>query len=80
MMILYAGIGIALACFIIYVLDRKSKSEPLQWDVAGKLSTIGGLIASGIAFVTSGDIPIAETVAEVAKSVPEEMFVGTPTF
>lgn len=81
MMIVIAGIAVALVAFIIYALDRKSKSEPLAWDTAGKLSLLSGLITSGVVFATTAEVPvIPEVVKTVTEVVEDEMFVGKPTF
>jgi len=79
--LLVASISVALVCFILYAIERKSKDEPISWETASKLSIFGGLITSGVVFATSGEgIPdltknVVETIAPV-----QEMFVGTPTF
>jgi hypothetical protein len=81
MMIIVAGVAVALACFILYALDRRSKGEPLSWDTAGKLSIFGGLLSSGIVFATTADVPtVVETIKEVVPEVTQDMFVGKPTF
>lgn len=70
----------ALVCFILYALDRKSKGEPIAFDTAGKLSLFGGLLTSGVVFATTSDIPtVVETVVESVPDV-QDMFVGKPTF
>lgn len=80
-MIAIVGTAVALVCFILYTLDRKSKGEPIAWDSAGKLSLFGGLLGSGITFVTSSDLSaVPEVVAESAAGVAQDMFVGKPTF
>jgi hypothetical protein len=79
MMIVIAGVAVALVCFILYALDRKSKGEPIAWDTASKLSLFGGLLTSGIVFATTSDIPtVIETVKETVTET--DMFVGKPTF
>lgn len=81
MMIAIASLAVALVGFILYALDRKAKSEPIVWEHAGKISTVGGLVAAGIVFAIG--TPIPEAVKEVAESVApvaQEMFVGVPTF
>lgn len=81
MMIIVAGVAVALACFILYALDRRSKGEPLAWDTAGKLSIFGGLLSSGIVFATTAEVPdVVETIKEVVPEVTQDMFVGKPTF
>jgi hypothetical protein len=84
MMILIAPIAVALVCFIIYAIDRRSKGEPISWDSALKLSGFGGMLASGVVFAASPEA-VQETVKVVAESAPalasaQEMFVGVPTF
>ncbi len=70
----------ALVCFILYALDRKSKGEPIAFDTAGKLSLFGGLLTSGVVFATTSEIPaVVETVTEAIPDV-QDMFVGKPTF
>jgi hypothetical protein len=81
MMLIISGVAVALVCFILYALDRKSKGEPIMWDTAGKLSLFGGLITSGVVFATTSDIPqVIETVKETIPEITQDMFVGKPTF
>jgi hypothetical protein len=80
MMIIVASVAVALVCFILYALERKSKSEAIDWSQAGKLSVFGGLITSGVVFATSG-----EGIPDLTKALPtlgetQDMFVGLPTF
>jgi hypothetical protein len=81
MMIAISGVAVALVCFILYALDRKSKGEPIAFDTAGKLSLFGGILTSGVVFATTSDIPtVVEKVIESVPEVTQDMFVGTPTF
>jgi len=84
MMIIVASVAVALVAFILYALDRKSKGEPIAWDIAGKLSLFGGLITSGVLFAitTEGVVEAVKTVSENVPSVSavQDMFVGQPTF
>lgn len=84
MIIVIASVAVALVAFILYALDRKSKSEPINWETAGKLSLFGGLITSGVVFATTSEGTL-EAVKAVAENVPavssvQDMFVGQPTF
>lgn len=83
MMIVIASVAVALVAFIIYALDRRSKEQPIEWDQAGKVSLMSGLITSGVVFATTADVStVAEgvkTVTETAETV-QDMFVGTPSF
>lgn len=79
MITVIAAVSVALVCFIVYALERRSKGEPIDWLDAGKLSIFGGVITSGVVFATTTDV-----VADVAKAVDipavQDMFVGKPTF
>lgn len=83
-MIIIASVAVALAAFILYALDRKSKGEPIVWETAGKLSLFGGLLTSGVVFATTSE-GVVEAVKTVTENVPtvssvQDMFVGQPTF
>ena len=81
MMLIISSIAVAMVCFILYSLDRKSKGEPISWESAGKLSIFGGLLTSGIVFATTSDIPeVVSTIKETLPEVTQDMFVGKPTF
>jgi len=56
MILVTAAIGVALLCFIIYALDRRSRSEPIVWEQAGKLSIFGGIVAAGLVFAIGMNI------------------------
>jgi len=77
-MLVFVSIAVALVAFIIYALERKSKSEPIVWFDALKLSLFGGLTSAGIVFATTAE-PVKEIVAETVPAV-QEMFVGSPAF
>lgn len=84
-MLLIVPVAVALVCFIIYAIDRRSKGEPISWESALKLSGFGGMLASGVVFAT-GPEAVHEGVKVVAEAAPaavaaaQEMFVGVPTF
>ncbi len=69
---------VAVVAFVLYVWDRNSKGENVEWLDAGKLALGAGGVASGIAYAVGGDDAL-ETVANVA-STAQEMFVGKPEF
>ena len=54
-MIPIAAVSVALVCFIVYALERRSKSQPIDWLDAGKLSIFGGIITAGVVFATTTD-------------------------
>lgn len=79
MNILYVAGGVALTCFILYVLDRKARDEPIEWSTAIRFLVLGGMLGGGITFaVSSSDLPISTTLPEIPPV--QDMFVGTPTF
>jgi hypothetical protein len=81
MMKIYIAVGVALTCFILYALDRKSKGERIEWDIASKLSVFGGLLSGGVAYVASSPTTILDVVSNVPDiQVAQDIFVGTPTF
>lgn len=79
MMIVYASVGVALVCFILYALERRGKSEPISWEHAAKLSSFGGIVTAGVVFATTAESAVVDAVKDVVPVV-EEMFVGVPTF
>jgi len=83
MMIVIAALSVALVCFILYALERRSKSEPINWMDAGKVTVIGGIITAAVVFATT-----TEMVVDAVKAVDlpgvaaatQDMFVGKPSF
>jgi hypothetical protein len=81
MNIAYVTIGVALTCFILYALDRKSRGEQIDFAIAGKFMVLGGLLGGGITYASSsGDI--LDGLKNVVPEIPivQDMFVGAPTF
>ena len=72
-----AGVD-AVNAFVLYVWDRKTKGEAIEWLDAGKLALGAGGAAGGIAYAVGTD-DVAETVTSVAEKA-QEMFVGKPEF
>lgn len=79
MIIPIAAISVALVCFIVYALERRSKSEKIDWIDAGKLSMFGGIIAAGVVFATTTDV-VTDAVKTMDIPSVQDMFVGKPTF
>ncbi len=72
-----AGI-VAAVVVILYVWDRRKKSEPVDLADAAKLAIGAGTVAGGVAMAVGGDVP--EGVVEKVAEVTQEMFVGKPEF
>lgn len=80
---LYIALAVALICFILYALDRRFRSEPIDWMAASKLTVLGGLLSGGIAYTVSSPeavVEVAKAVLPEAPAAAQEMFVGVPTF
>ena len=72
-----AGV-VAVLAFVLYIWDRHSKAQPVEWLDAGKLSLGAGSVAGGIAYAL-GSEDAMETVTSAVSSA-QEMFVGKPEF
>lgn len=79
MIIPIAAVSVALVCFIVYALERRSKSEKIDWVDAGKLSLFGGIIAAGVVFATTTDV-VTDAVKTMEIPSVQDMFVGKPSF
>jgi hypothetical protein len=72
-----AGV-VAVIAFVLYIWDRKTKGEPVEWLDAGKLALGAGGAAGGIAYAVGAD-DVTDAVTSVAEKA-QEMFVGKPEF
>jgi hypothetical protein len=79
MIIPIAAVSVALVCFIVYALERRSKGEPINWMDAGKLSLFGGIISAGVVFATTTDV-VTDAVKNMEIPNVQDMFVGKPSF
>lgn len=83
MMLVYIIAIVSLVCFILYVLDRRMRGEPIDWMTATKISVVGGLLSGGVGYATMAEPEVAKVVVEAAATtadVSQEMFVGSPNF
>ena len=79
MIIPIAAVSVALVCFIVYALERRSKGEPIDWVDAGKLAMFGGIISAGVVFATTTDV-VTDAVKTMEIPSVQDMFIGRPTF
>ena len=79
MMLVVASVAVALVAFILYVLERRTKQEPIVWEDAFKLSLFGGLLSAGVVFASTAEVA-KEIVGAGDVASLQEMFVGTPAF
>lgn len=72
-----AGV-VAVLAVLLYVWDRNSKGEPVEWLDLGKFAVGAGGVAGGIAYAV-GTEETVDAVTAVASQA-QEMFVGKPGF
>ena len=70
--------AVAVVAFVLYIADRYSKEQPVDWLDAGKLALSAGGVASGVAYAVGSD-NVTEAVESVT-AVAQDMFVGKPEF
>lgn len=71
--------AVAAVMLVLYVMDRRSKQEPIEVVDAAKLALGASTIAGGVAYAVAGAEDAAGLVESVAETT-QEMFVGKPDF
>lgn len=79
MMIVIASVAVALVSFIVYALERRSKSQPIDWFDAGKITVFGGILSACVVFATTSEV-VVDAVKNIEISAVQDIFVGKPTF
>ena len=79
MMIVIASVAVALVSFIVYALERRSKSQPIDWFDAGKITVFGGILSACVVFATKSEV-VVDAVKNIEISAVQDIFVGKPTF
>jgi len=69
---------VAAVALALYVWDRRTKQQPIQWADATKITLGAGSVAGGVAYAVGTDG--AAEVVETATAAVQEMFVGKPEF
>lgn len=72
------GVVVAVAA-ALYVMDRRSKEEPLVFLDGAKIAAGAGTLAGGVVFALGGSDGVS-SVTEPVVSAVQEMFVGKPEF
>lgn len=72
-----AGV-VAVVAFVLYVWERNSKGQEVEWLDAGKLAMGAGGVAGGVAYAVGTDA--VEGVMESATTVAQDMFTGKAQF
>jgi hypothetical protein len=79
MMIVIASVAVALVSFIVYALERRSKTQPIDWIDASKITIFGGIITACVVFATTSEV-VVDAVKNIEISAVQDIFVGKPTF
>lgn len=75
-----AGV-VAVVAFVLYIWERTSKSQEVDWLDAGKLALGAGGVAGGVAYAVGSDgVDAAVESVTSAATATQEMFVGKPTW
>lgn len=72
-----AGV-VAVVAFVLYIWERTSKGQEIEWLDAGKLALGAGGVAGGVAYAV-GSEDVMESVTSAAAAT-QEMFTGKPGF
>ena len=70
-----------MAVIVLYIYDRRTKQQVIDYFDATKLAVGAGAIAGGVTYAVGGDgLPdVVETVSKGSELV-QEMFTGKPEF
>ena len=70
--------AVMIVAALLYVLDRRAKTQPVDYTDLGTIAVGSGVLASGVVYSLG-----TETVADAAETVAttaQDMFVGKPEF
>jgi len=69
---------VVVAAILLYVVDRKSRGEPMDMGILAKISSFSAIVTGGIVFALQSD-SVTEAVTAVTETA-QDMFVGKPSF
>ena len=72
------GVVVVVAA-VLYVMDRRSKDEPMVFLDGAKIAAGAGTLAGGVVFALGGSDGVS-AAAEPVVSAVQDMFVGKPEF
>jgi hypothetical protein len=70
--------AVMIVAALLYVLDRRAKTQPVDYTDLGKIVAGSGVLTTGVLYSLG-----TETVTDVAETVvtaAQDMFVGKPEF
>jgi hypothetical protein len=73
-----AGV-VAVVAIVLYVWERRTKQQPIEWVDAAKLAVGASGVAGGVAYAVGGPDDALGAIQSVAETA-QEMFVGKPGF
>jgi hypothetical protein len=70
--------AVMIVAALLYVLDRRAKTQAVDYTDLGKITVGSGVLATGVLYSLGTEVvtDVAETVATAAQ----DMFVGKPEF
>ena len=70
--------AVMIVAALLYVLDRRAKTQPVDYTDLGKIVAGSGVLTTGVLYSLGTEVvsDVAETVATAAQ----DMFVGKPEF
>jgi len=73
--------AVMIVAALLYVLDRRAKTQPVDYTDLGKIVAGSGVLTTGVLYSLGGDTTsaVVETVTS-ATAAAQEMFVGKPEF
>jgi hypothetical protein len=72
------GVVVAVAA-VLYVMDRRSKEEPMVFLDGAKIAAGAGTLAGGVVFALGGSDGVSAATEPMVSAV-QDMFVGKPEF
>jgi hypothetical protein len=69
---------VVVASIVLYIADRKTRGQPIEFPILAKIASFSGLATGGVVFALQSDA-VSEAVSAVTDSA-QDMFVGKPTF
>jgi hypothetical protein len=73
-----AGV-VAVVALVLYIWERRTHHQPVEWVDAAKLAVGASGIAGGVAYAVTGSEEAMEAIQTVTETA-QEMFVGKPEF
>ena len=69
---------VVVAAVVLYIADRKTRGQPIEFPILAKIASFSGLATGGVVIALQSDA-VSEAVSAVTDSA-QDMFVGKPTF